>query len=171
MIKMLGVICILTGTVLTGHYFAEKSLVRIYILEELEQALQYMYGEIEYAAEDITEIFSDLALRSRYCGDFWLGMCDRLRERSGCDLYNIWTVGLNGCRWTKYLLYEDRLLLDEVGKNTGNLDRQSQLHTLEIFKNRLAGIIADAKRVYKDKARVCHAVGAVAGIFISVLLI
>ena len=123
MIKFIGVVLIVSGGVLLGHYFAEKTLIRIHILEEFEQALQFIYGEIEYAAVDIGEIFGSLAVRSRYCG----GFC--------------------------------------------SLDRQSQLHTLEIFKSRLEGIISAARSEYKGKAKVCHAVGAAAGIFISVLLV
>lgn len=171
MIKFIGVLFTVSGSVLAGHYFADKNLIRIHILEELEQALQFIYGEVEYAALDITEIFSSLSLRGKYCSDFWLGMCSKLSEKDGYDLYSIWVSELDGSSWVKYLLHEDRLFLKEVGKNTGNLDRQSQLHTLEIFKNRISNIIETARSEYKDRARVCHAVGAAAGIFISILLI
>lgn len=171
MIKLIGVLFIVLGAILAGHYFAEKSRIRIHILEELEQALQFIYGEVEYAAEDIAEVFAKLSLRGRYCNDFWLRMHDELLENAGCSLYSIWTDELESSLWVKYLLYEDRLFLEEVSKNIGNLDRQSQLHTLEIFKNRIRGMIEAAKSGYKDRARVCHAVGAAAGIFISILLV
>lgn len=171
MIKFIGIVFIISGGILAGHYFADKSLIRIHILEELEQALQFIYGEVEYSALDISEIFANLSLRGKYCNDFWLKMHDRLEEREGCDLYSIWSKELDNSSFIKYLLYEDRLFLEEVGKNTGNLDRQSQLHTFEIFKNRLSSIIESAKSGYKDKARVCHAVGAAAGIFVSILLV
>ena len=143
MIKFIGVVLIVSGGVLLGHYFAEKTLIRIHILEEFEQALQFIYGEIEYAAVDIGEIFGSLAVRSRYCGGFWAYMYDRLLENNGGDL--------NSIGWKP--------------------DQQSQLHTLEIFKSRLEGIISAARSEYKGKAKVCHAVGAAAGIFISVLLV
>ena len=171
MIKFIGVLLIVSGGMLLGHYFAEKNLIRIHILEEFEQALQYIYGEIEYAALDIGEIFGSLEVRSRYCGGFWAYMYNRLLENNGGDLYSIWLDGLDNSTWAMYLLYEDKLFIEEVGKNTGSLDRQSQLHTLEIFKNRLEGIISAARSEYKGKAKVCHAVGAAAGIFISVLLV
>jgi len=171
MIKFIGVVFIISGGVLSGHYFAEKSLIRIHILEELEQALQFIYGEIEYSALDISEIFGNLAPRGRYCKDFWAGMQEKLAGREGRSLYSIWEEALDKSGWTKYLLYQDMLFLKEVGKNTGNLDRQSQLHTLEIFKNRLEDIITVSKSSYKDKARVCHTVGAAAGILASVMLV
>lgn len=171
MIKFIGVFFTVSGGMLAGHYFADKSLIRIHILEELEQALQFIYGEVEYAALDIAEIFSSLSLRGRYCRDFWNSMYSRLLEKNGCDLYSIWISELDNSSWVKYLLHEDRLFLQEVGKNTGNLDRQSQLHTLEIFKNRISNTIETARSEYRDRARVCHAVGAAAGIFISILLV
>ena len=170
-VKFIGVVFIISGGLLAGHYFAEKSLIRIHILEELEQALQFMYGEIEYAASAITGIFGSLAARSRYCKEFWLYMHDRLLENEGGALYSIWEDGLDKSVWSKYLLYEDRLFMGETGKNIGNLDRQSQLHTLEIFKKRLANIILAARSEYKARAKVCHAAGAAAGIFLSILLV
>lgn len=171
MIKFIGVLLIISGSVLSGHYFAEKDLIRIHILEEIEQALQFMYGEIEYAALDITGIFGSLSERSRYCKDFWVFMHDRLLQNEGGALYSIWEEGLDNSVWVKYLLYEDRLFMGEVGKNTGNLDRQSQLNTLDIFKKRLGGMILAARSEYKEKAKVCHVTGAVAGIFLSILLV
>lgn len=171
MIKLIGVVFIILGGILSGHYFAEKSLMRIHILEEIEQALQFIYGEIEYAAADIAGIFGSLSVRSRYCSEFWLYMHDRLLENEGGALYSIWEDGLNNSTWSKYLLYEDRLFMAEVGKNTGNLDRQSQLHTLDIFKKRLGDMILAARSEYKGKAKVCHAAGTAAGIFLSILLV
>lgn len=170
MIKIIGVVFIISGGVLAGHYFAEKSLMRIHILEELEQALQFIYGEVEYAAADITGIFASLSVRSRYFKDFWIYMHDRLLANEGGALYSIWEDGLEKSAFSKYLLYEDRLFMGETGKNIGNLDRQSQLHTLEIFKKRLNNIILAAKSEYKGRAKVCHAAGAAAGIFLSILL-
>lgn len=171
MTRFIGMVLIISGGILSGHYFAEKSLIRIHILEEFEQALQFMYGEIEYAAADIATVFGGLSARSSYCKDFWLYMHDRILENDGGTLYSIWKEGLDNSGWVRYLLYEDRLFIEEIGKNTGNLDRQSQLHTLDIFKKRLAGMILAARSEYKGKAKACHAAGAAAGIFLSILLV
>ena len=171
MTRFIGMVLIISGGIISVHYFAENILIRIHILEEFEQALQFMYGEIEYSAADIAGIFKSLAARSRHCRDFWLFMYDRILKNEGGTLYSIWEEGLNNSGWARYLLYEDRLFMEEVGKNTGNLDRQSQLHTLDIFKKRLAGIISAARSEYKGKAKACHAAGAAAGVFLSILLV
>lgn len=98
-------------------------------------------------------------------------MGNNLLEKSGRSLYDVWQTELEKCRWYTLLSYDDRQFMGELGKNIGNLDRMSQLHTLEIFKQRLVIVINDARDEYKGQAKVCHVVGVTAGIFISILLI
>ena len=50
MLKITGVLLILTGCTGVGLYTAMRYLIRIHLLEEIEQAMQFIYSEIEYAA-------------------------------------------------------------------------------------------------------------------------
>ena len=52
MLKIAGVLLVLTGCTGVGLYTAMRYLIRIHLLEEIEQAMQFIYSEIEYAACD-----------------------------------------------------------------------------------------------------------------------
>lgn len=169
--KIIGTILIITGCAMSGHYFARKYLTRIYILEELEQAIRFMYGEIEYSADDISEVFGRLLLNSSYLKGFWAVVRERLLARDGQDLSSIWKEAMESERVFSLLLDGDILLIGGLGKNIGSLDRQSQLGVLKLFERRLGSIIEEAKGEYRGQAKVCHVVGVTAGIFISILLI
>lgn len=69
MLKIAGVLLILTGCTGVGLYTAMRYLIRIHLLEEIEQAMQFIYSEIEYAACDMVEIMHMLAARSNACPD------------------------------------------------------------------------------------------------------
>ena len=71
MIKFVGVIFILSGSFMCGHYFADRYLMRVYILEEFMQALQYIYSEIEYSVADMSEVFDMIAERTKYLSEFF----------------------------------------------------------------------------------------------------
>ena len=46
MLKIAGVLLILTGCTGVGLYTAMRYLIRIHLLEEIEQAMQFIYSEI-----------------------------------------------------------------------------------------------------------------------------
>ena len=169
--KIIGTMLIIMGCAMSGHYFAGKYLIRIHILEELEQAIRFMYGEIEYSADDISEVFEKLLVHSSYFKCFWEAVREGLLARKGKDLSSIWKEVMENESVFKLLSHEDILLIGELGKNIGSLDRQSQLGALKLFEKRLGSILEEARGAYKGQAKVCHVVGVTAGIFISVLLI
>lgn len=78
MLKIAGVLLILTGCTGVGLYTAMRYLIRIHLLEEIEQAMQFIYSEIEYAACDMVEIMHMLAARSNACRMFWCRMEEAL---------------------------------------------------------------------------------------------
>lgn len=62
-------------------------------------------------------------------------------------------------------------LLRSIGENLGNMDRQTQLHTLEIFQTRLREILMQARQEYGEKAKVSGIVWITAGLFLALVLV
>lgn len=161
----------LTGTGGLGWYGAERYAFRIRLLAELEQALQYLYGEIEYAGSDLVELCENLSVRSSYGKDFWKAMGQDLQRRDGQTLEMIWRKNMKKLSGYSCLTREDVELFTGIGENLGNLDRQTQLHTLSIFQNRLQEIILQARREYHSKAKISGVIGITAGLFLCILLL
>lgn len=171
MLKLIGLLFVLTGTGGLGWYGAGRYAFRIRLLAELEQSLQYLYGEIEYAGSDMLELCESLSLRSSYGKSFWQAMGQDLQKREGQTLEMLWQKNLKQLSGYECLTSEDVELFIGVGENLGNLDRQTQLHTLGIFQSRLQEIIKQARKEYHSKAKVSGVIGITAGLFLCILLL
>lgn len=141
------------------------------MLSELEQVLQYLYGEIEYSGCDIIELLDKLALRQGYFESLWKNMGDCLRSYDGQGFFFHWKRELQAVPEAGCLKGEDMELLCSIGENLGNMDRQTQLHTLDIFQKRLQGILLQARQEYREKAKVSSIAWVTAGLLLALVLI
>lgn len=171
MLKLAGVLFVITGCSGVGFYAAMRYLIRIRLLEEIEQAMQFIYSEVEYAACDMIEIMHRLAARGCACQRFWCRMEEALLSCEGRLFYQNWQEHITDMEGYSCLKAEELLLLQELGKNLGNMNREAQLHTIRLFLERLHVIIAQAKGEYREKRKISGIVGITVGIFISVLLV
>lgn len=171
MLKGLGVLLIVLGCSGLGWYAVLRYTTRIRMLSELEQALQFLYGEIEYSGCDIIELLEKLTLRGGYFEGLWQGMGEALRSYDGQGFFYHWKECLQVVAGIESLKGEDMELLLSIGENIGNTDRQTQLHTLHIFQERLHGVLIQARQDYRERAKVSIVVGVTAGLFLALLLV
>lgn len=171
LLKLLGVVLVVSGSGCCGWYMAYGARMRIRILQELQQALLVLYGEIEYAAGDMAENMEKLGERMEYFSDFFCNISKRLNQRTGYSLYQIWKEEMKTLSCRAKLEPEDITLLEELGRNLGNLDRQTQLHTLQVLNGRLQGVLQAAKEQYGNQAKVYRVLGITVGVFTAVLLL
>lgn len=171
MLKLLGSILIIGGCSGIGFYIASRGAARIRILRELEQILEYLYGEIEYSGCDMAELMERLSFRGGAFGDFFLGIRGKLLSHQGYRFSEYWSGELSYIHGVENLLPEDIELLHCIGDNLGNCDRGTQLRTIEIFKKRLEKTLAGATEEYRGKAKLSIIVCATAGCFLAILLL
>lgn len=171
MLKGVGVFLILMGCSGLGWYTVSRYTTRIHMLSEFEQVLQFLYGEIEYSGSDIIELMDKLALRSGHFRQLFGNMGEDLRKYAGQGFFYYWEKRLKEVEGIGSLKYEEMELLLAVGENIGNTDRQTQLHTLEIFQGRLHERLRQARADYREQAKVSIVVGVTAGLFLALLLI
>ena len=171
MLKAAGVILILFGCGGLGWHAVLRHTARIKMLAELEQALQYLYGEIEYSGSDMMELLDRLAARQGYFGDLWKNMGDCLRSYDGKGFFYHWKRELHKLGTAGCLKRGDMELLCSIGENLGNMDRQTQLHTLEIFQVRLREILLQARQEYGEKVKVSGIVWITAGLFLALVFV
>lgn len=169
--KLCGVVLILLGCSGIGWYAVSRYAMRIRMLGELEQVLQYLYGEIEYSGCDMIELMDKLASRSSYFEGFWENMSSCLQKYDGQGFFYHWQMEIKGVTGIECLKEEDMELLLAIGENMGNTDRQTQLHTLHIFQERLHGILLQARQDYREKAKVSMVAGVTAGLFLALALV
>lgn len=171
MIKWLGCALIVLSGIGFGGYFAERLAGRLRLLEELQRDLQYLYGEIEYSACNMPELFEKLSKRGGALKEFWGALSVRLFDRRGCTFSEIWKIQTMEMAGTLSFSEEGRRLFLELGDNLGNLDRMTQLNTLKLFQERLVLILKTASEEFKEREKVCYVLGVTAGLFLCILLL
>ena len=171
MIKLLGFIMVVSGCGMLGVHYGQGYGIRIRLLEELEQLLQYIYGEIEYSAGDMAYIFQNCSMRAYFFCDFFEGLSGCITGGKTGTLAQFWQENMQYILYLKSLKSADRELIGELGSHIGNLDRMTQLHTLEIYRLRLEYILQDAKKNYESQKKLCSVLGVTAGFFLAVLLV
>ena len=171
MLKVTGGLLILFGCAGIGGYVVMKNSMRIRLLRELERALFYIYGEIEYAASDMVEIMERLSFRGGALGEFFLNMKGRILSHQGLRLCDYWAEEMKGIQGIESLKESDVEFIRQIGENLGNMDRMTQLRTLENFQSRLSGMIQLAEKEYHGKAKISMVIGITGGIFLVILLL
>lgn len=170
MLKLLGIGLVLSGCIGVGWYCSGKAMQRIRAIEELEGLLQMLYGEISYAGSDIAELLQNLERSSHYFRSLWKRLCHRIKQYDAGRLWEIWQEEFAREEW-HVLKEEEKHILEELGRTLGQVDRQTQLHTLQLYQQRLGTILQQAREEYSGQARVYHVTGITAGCFLVILLL
>ncbi|MDO4165857.1 MAG: stage III sporulation protein AB [Eubacteriales bacterium] len=170
MLKIAGICLVMAGCIGIGWFFSGKALRRIHLLEEWESLLQLLYGEVEYAGNDLPELMHHMMEHSRYSKGFWSRIDRQLRQMDAGRLSHIWQRELNHSEW-QILQTEERHILRELGETLGQTDRQTQLHAIRLFQQRLSNVLEKEKETYRGQARVYHVAGITAGCFLVILLL
>ena len=174
MLKIVGCLLVLAGCAGIGWYFSGMAGKRIRVMEELEGLLQRLYGEIEYAGSDMPEILQSLEEESVYFKGFWRRIAMRIAEGQSTRLWEIWRDEISRKEFhrksIRFLGQEELFILQEIGRSLGQTDRQSQLHTLALYQERLHKVLERVSREYHGQARVYRVAGVTAGCFLVILL-
>lgn len=171
LLKTTGSLMALAGCCGCGIWLTARRRRRLEILREMEQILIFLYGEIEYAAVDVAELFLILAEKMCYFKSFFEELCWQFDGIEQETLYELWKKTITGCGLADGVDKEDVELWQEVGMQLGTLERKTQLQTLQILRERLHRRIIDAEAEYKAQARVYRLTGVTGGIFMVILLL
>lgn len=169
--KVVGCCLAFLGCSSIGICKVMKNAIRIRILQELEQILQYIYGEIEYAAVDMAEIMEGLSGREGYFSHFFQNVRERILAHQGMRLRDYWKEEMGEIQGIETLHHAERELLVQIGENLGNLDRMTQLRILGLFQKRISEMLVKAEQEQEQKAKLSMIIWATGGIFLVILLI
>ncbi len=170
MLKILGICLVMAGSGGIGWYLSGKALRRIRLLEEWEGLLQLLYGEVDYAGYDLPDLIRRMIDQSHDTKQFWRRMDETLRQEDPGRICGIWQKELSHRDWT-VLQEQERRILGELGEILGQTDRQTQLHAIQLYQQRLGGVLKQAKDAYQGQARVYHVAGITVGSFLVILLL
>lgn len=172
MLKIIGGICIITASGLMGYRCGEKIKEEYRELQYLQQLLYLMQSEIRYARSYLGEVFFHVGGKVKEPYKGWLfGMSRTLSQRTEGLFADIWCQGIEEYLSETCIPKSERLRLSELGQRFTTADIQLQMKTLELYQEQLTLVINEKREEMRTKIRLCHCLGIMGGVFLTVLLV
>ncbi len=163
-------LCCLFCTLL-GMLYAARLKSRIRELSGLERMAMLIRQEIAYGRLPLPDIFDRLGRRMEQPqADFLRSLGGEMKEHRDTCFSEIFSRKVDACLRTGNLRQEDLDSLKGMGAYLGYLDRDTQLHTLDMYLRDTEKKIRELSEQYPEKSRVCRTLGIMGGIFLAVLL-
>lgn len=163
---------VLIASAAIGWYASERVRQRTVQLRELERALMLLAGDIRYAKTALPEAVEKLARHhDGSFTEFFRTVAAQMQEYSGISLTEIWKQQTDESFKSSALNAADKQLIAGLGEMLGVLDAQMQQNTLELVISQLKAEIAAASVKEREKVYLFRALGVLAGIFITVMLL
>ena len=171
LLKITGGVLIMAATSIWGWSAAEKLRNQYEQLRYLEKVVCMLRSEIRYARSYLGEAFRQIGRTAKSPYKEWLLNLDsRMEERNGIAFDRLWEE----CS-RKYL--KDAGLpkgafekLTAFGSQLGVADAGMQIKILDLYLEEIRQTMEEHQEEMRTKMRLCHCLGVMSGIFITILL-
>lgn len=175
-VHILGAFCVIASCTGIGIYAGSSRKDRLEKLRAVRQHFSMLEGDIRCGFSTLPEALSNLYMRLEKgtfseMELFYKTVADRLFEREGKTLQEIWSGEANRCLSGSSLTKEDIRLFSALGGQLGCLDRDMQLTTIDLYMSRLEEEIGRQAETIGETMRLCRTLGLLAGIFIVVVVL
>ena len=172
MLKMIGVLLVVTASTGLGFSVSRDLKLRIDQLHYLRKLMLMLQGEIKYVKAPLPEAFASIGRRSREPFQaFFAGVAQDMDHCEGETFQEIWDRRIREDLRETRLTKTDLESLRHMGENIGYLDHEMQLGTLGLYTEQLENEIHAAEKVFGSKSRIYHCLGVMGGIFIAILIL
>lgn len=174
MIKMCGIILILTASAGIGFNLSNVMRLRLNELTELKKMILMLRGEIKYTGTPLGEAFGVIARRTKGIYSELFGQtAEELNELSGRTLPEIWKEQFTSelMKNGSHLNDKDMKWLLQFAEGLGYLDKEMQIGTIELYVEQLDDMLEAGTRDFAKNSKLCKALGICAGLFLTIILI
>lgn len=175
MLKLFGIIFVLVSSVALGICLAEEKKRRLKSLWELKRIITVLRGEIRYGGTPLKEAMEACAGGKRghkgQVQQIFLEITEAIETRKNGSFYEIWEKAWSARRKRVAINQQDLDGLLRMGEMLGYLDRDTQLNSLECSLLEIDNQIKKEEQAIDEKTRLYRWLGALAGIFICILMI
>lgn len=170
--KVSGCFLILTATTFAGMARAECIKEQYRQMRMLQRIICMVESEIRYAHTHLGEIFLHVSRRTVQPYKEWLLSMERKMGRMDSGAFEtIWTQAVKEHLDDSGLPRKELERLGGLGSQLGVLDLTLQLRVLELYQEQLGLSMEEVREGMKTKVRLCHCLGVMSGLFVSVLLL
>ncbi len=173
MIRIAGIMLLLSMSALTGCLAAQSLKKRLTALRQLRIMLEKLRLMIRYEAPEVSEIAERLSRESGLSElEFLSAVCESITKRmdSGeASFYEIWNDAVD--RHSGSFSAEDIMLIKRIGSSLGSCDCDGQIAMISLACEEADRLIMSADDQYKSKGRLYRSLGAVAGALLAVIAV
>lgn len=172
MLKILGCICILTGTCAYGYCTGLDYKRHIEQLEYIYRLIWQIKGEISYTKAPLNEVFKRVSRRAKTPYKNWLEtLAEEVEKNQGRpfdELFrNVTRCSLKGLLLTK----EEQKELEDLGGQMSYMDIRMQEQALTWYAKQLEERRESLLAGLVQRQRLANCLGAAAGIFLVILVL
>lgn len=172
LLKTAGGLLVIGAASVGGILAAERIRDRYEQLRYLQKLFCLLRSEILYARADLGEAFGQISRSARTPYREWLlGLCGEMEQRDGRSFAALWEEQTRGQLGNAGLSAEAMDRLVDFGSRLGTADTGLQAKNLELYLDELRTSMDEMREGMGQKIRLCHCLGVMGGIFITVLLI
>lgn len=170
MLKLVGVILLLAGSVGVGLSVVRRLESRVIALRALTDALEVMERELDFRIPTMEELILETARRSKAPASRFLNACARgMGEEQGRPLFTLWKE--KAMDELPELAPCDLDALFVLGGILGRYDAEGQQNAIATARARLLNCLSEALEERRRKGRIYAALSITAGMFVVILLI
>lgn len=171
MLKLLGILCILSGSTGLGISFARELDLRIQELSQMQQLMLLLRGEIRYMHQPLPEAFLHLSGNAPVpFREFFSHTAEDLQQRNGQTAEEIWKRNLKQYLPGLHLGRQEIKDLEKLGGMLGYLDVEMQVNALDYYLEQLKLSACHARETAKNRRKLYQYMGALGGAALVILV-
>lgn len=168
MTKIIGVILILSSSIIYGFVMSGELKIQYDELLELKKIMFLLRGEIEYSICPIREALGNISER---CSDKFKSIIFSISEDNEKNFSESWKREWEKGFKTLKLSKEEQKDIILLNEGIGLRDKDSQIKQIELYLLRLENSIDAMKVIIPKKSRVYKCLSVAFGIFLSIIII
>lgn len=171
-IKIIGCLLIIAGAWGIGLYLAYKPFYRKSALNSFNVALELLENEINNYSS-LIEAFYKISkkLKDKEIGNVFLRLYNRMKEKRGENIEEIWLDILEQEKNKLFLVEEDIESLKEFGTILNGEDRELELKNIKLLKKYIYVAVDEINGQYLKNKKMLQSVGLLGGLMIAIALI
>ncbi len=172
LLKVSGCLFVIAATTLAGKTQADSVQEQYRQMRILQRLICMIESEIRYAHTHLGEIFLHVSRRAeKPYKDWLLCMERRMGQMDSGNFETIWGQAVAERLKDSGLPTKELERLGRLGGQLGVLDLSLQLKVLELYREQLELAMEEVREGMRTKVRLCHCLGVMSGLLLSVLLL
>lgn len=172
MLKAAGSILVVLSATAFGIRKAADLKEQYAQLLHIQRIIYMLQSEMRYARESLGEIFLHIGnLVEEPYREWFAEMNNRIEERNGGTLAEIWADSVWQNLWNCGLRNEEIQRLSELGGQLGSADMEMQMKALELYQIQVTESLDTMREELKMKMRLRCCLGVTCGMLIAILLL